>query len=75
MKKLGELSIGQRGTIVSIDECSVLTRLLEMGLVEGSSVELVHEAPFGRDPIAVRARGTLIALRRAEANLIRVKVE
>jgi ferrous iron transport protein A len=43
-----------------------------MGLLEGAEVELVHEAPVSRDPIAVRARGTLIALRRSEANLVRV---
>jgi ferrous iron transport protein A len=38
-------------------------------------VELVHQAPFGGDPVAVRVRGALIALRRNEANLIEVASE
>jgi ferrous iron transport protein A len=53
----------------------LLQRLLEMGLLEGSAVEVVHEAPFGRDPIAVRVRGALIALRRNEANYIEVEID
>lgn len=72
--KLGELKKGERVRIVSVRAASdsMTERLLEMGLLEGSLVELVHEAPFGGDPIAVRVRGALIALRRAEANAIEV---
>jgi ferrous iron transport protein A len=44
-------------------------------LLEGSTVEVLHEAPFGKDPIAVRVRGALLALRRSEANHVRVFVE
>lgn len=47
-------------------------RLLEMGFLEGSWVEIAHEAPFGGDPLAVRVRGTLVALRRQEADVIEV---
>lgn len=76
-KKLGELKVGERGLIVSVGESGAIgedltRRLLEIGLLEGSLVELVHEAPFGSDPIAVRVRGALIALRRSEANEIQV---
>jgi ferrous iron transport protein A len=42
-------------------------RLLELGFLEGVVVEVVHEGPLGRDPIAVRLHGTIIALRRREA--------
>lgn len=42
-------------------------RLVELGFVEGASVELLHEGLIGRDPIAVRVDGVTIALRRAEA--------
>jgi ferrous iron transport protein A len=52
----------------------MVRRLLEMGILEGSRVEVVHEAPFGRDPLAIRVRGALIALRRHEAAHIEVEV-
>jgi ferrous iron transport protein A len=42
-------------------------RLLELGFVEGARVEVLHEGPLGRDPIAVRLNDTTIALRRREA--------
>lgn len=74
--KLGELHPGSRGVIAKTGgPVEILRRLLEMGLLEGSAVEVVHEAPFGRDPIAVRVRGSLIALRRNEANLIEVEID
>jgi ferrous iron transport protein A len=42
-------------------------RLLEIGFLEGAAVEVLHEGPLGRDPIAVRLNGTRVALRRREA--------
>jgi ferrous iron transport protein A len=48
------------------------SRLLELGFVEGADVEVLHEGPFGRDPIAVRINDTTIALRRREAMAILV---
>jgi ferrous iron transport protein A len=47
-------------------------RLLELGFVEGASVEILHEGLVGRDPIAVRVDQTTIALRRREAMAILV---
>ena len=47
-------------------------RLLELGFVEGAHVEILHEGPLGRDPIAVRVNDTTIALRRREAMAILV---
>ena len=47
-------------------------RLLELGFVEGAEVEVLHEGPFGRDPIAVRVNDNTIALRRREAMAILV---
>ncbi len=48
-------------------------RLLELGFVEGAAVQVLHEGPVGRDPIAVRVNGTTIALRRREAMAILVE--
>lgn len=75
-RTLGEMKVGMRGTILNTsgpDE--IRRRLLEMGLLEGSTIELIHEAPFGGDPIAVRVRGALLALRRNEANYIEISPE
>lgn len=48
-------------------------RLREVGFDEGVEVELLYSAPFGGDPIAVRVGGgSVIALRRAQAALVRV---
>ena len=44
--------------------------LLELGFVEGAEVEVLHEGPLGRDPIAVRVNDTTVALRRREAMAI-----
>jgi ferrous iron transport protein A len=76
-KKLGELKPGTNARIKRVgDSCGVdlARRLLEMGLLEGAAVEVLHQAPFGGDPIAVRVRGSVVALRRGEANAIEVEV-
>jgi ferrous iron transport protein A len=47
-------------------------RLLEMGLTPGTVVEVVRRAPFG-DPLQIRVRGSMLALRRAQAHAIQVR--
>ena len=41
-------------------------RLLEMGLVPGTSVEVVRLAPLG-DPMELKVRGFLLSVRKDEA--------
>ncbi len=50
-------------------------RLIELGFTEGARVEVLHEGPFGRDPIAVRVNNATVALRRREAMAIFVTVD
>lgn len=71
---LGEMRRGQGGYICRVEgpEATV-RRLLEMGMVEEAYVEIVHEAPFGHDPVAVRVRGGLLALRRQEASCVTIR--
>ena len=73
---LSALPVGQRGVIesVALKDADSARRMLEMGLIEGSEVEVMHEAPFGGDPIAVRVRGALIGIRRIDASEIRVLI-
>jgi len=47
-------------------------RLLEMGLLVGTPVELVRFAPLG-DPIEIKVRGYHLTLRRHEAEQILVR--
>jgi ferrous iron transport protein A len=47
-------------------------RLLEIGFLEGAAVEVLHEGPLGRDPIAIRLNDVRVALRRREAMAVLV---
>lgn len=81
--RLGALRRGARAEIVALDEAHVATplqagelerRLIEMGLVEGARIEVLHEGFPGGDPIAVRVDDHTVALRRAEANAVVVNL-
>ena len=47
-------------------------RLMEMGLLVGTQVELVRFAPLG-DPVEIKVRGYNLTLRKHEAELILVR--
>jgi len=53
-------------------EPGTVRRLMEMGLLPGTSVEMVRVAPMG-DPIEFRLRGYLLSIRRAEAERIELE--
>lgn len=73
--RLSDCNRGWRGSIVGLAMPAGATlawnelerRLLEMGFVEGARVEVRHEGPISRDPIAIRLDDTLVALRRRDA--------
>lgn len=73
---LGSLPPGARARIVEIaagaDGSDLHLRLYEMGFDEGVEVEVLHRAPLGGDPIAVQVGGTVVAMRRRDANLLTV---
>jgi ferrous iron transport protein A len=79
---LGDAPLGFRGRIRAIDArgCAhglppreLERRLLEMGFVEGATVEICGQGLFGRNPIAVRVNNATVALRRPEARAILVE--
>jgi ferrous iron transport protein A len=79
---LGRGSKGLRGVVVGIgndssdlspEEDELKRRLLEIGFVEGASVEIIHEGWIGRDPIGVRLDDMRVALRRREANNVLIR--
>ncbi|MFW6049893.1 MAG: FeoA family protein [Myxococcota bacterium] len=64
---LGQLPVGARGVVARVDcERPVARRLMEMGLLPGTPVEVVRVAPLG-DPIEIRVRGYALSLRRRDA--------
>lgn len=71
--RLGHLSPGERCIVLEIDAApSVMRRLMELGLVPGTTVELVRRAPLG-DPLELRVRGTHLSIRRSEAERVHVE--
>lgn len=74
-KCLHELKPGEKGRIVKVAGAGgVHRRLLDMGLVSGSEVEVERVAPLG-DPIEIKIKGYHLSLRKEEASNIQVEVE
>jgi ferrous iron transport protein A len=71
---LTSLEVGS-GAVVAEIRLSPETRgrLLEMGLLVGTPVQLVRYAPLG-DPVEIKVRGYHLTLRKHEADQILVKV-
>ena len=71
---LTSLALGATGTVAQINlPASTKPRLMEMGLLVGSKVQLVRFAPLG-DPVEIKVRGYNLTLRKSEAEQILVRV-
>lgn len=67
---LNELNLKEKGVIKEITcDDNIKRRLLDLGLIEGTNIELVLVSPF-KDPKAYEVRGTTIALREEDAKKI-----
>jgi len=70
---LTALKIGAAATVSEIKlRPDQRGRLLEMGLLVGTNVQLVRFAPLG-DPVEIKVRGYHLTLRRQEAEQIWVQ--
>ena len=69
IREINELNIYDKSCF-SVGE--VEARLLEMGLIEGARVEVLHLGAFGKEPIAIRINNSnsIIALRKNEASAV-----
>lgn len=75
MTTLDKLKPGQRGKIVSVGGGGGLKRrIVDMGVVRGTPVEVVKVAPLG-DPIDVKVKGYHLSLRKQEAASISIEAE
>ena len=70
---LDELKSGDKAKICLIQGTTVEeAHLMEMGLLPGTTVELIKRAPLG-DPIELRVRRYHLSIRRSEAHTILVE--
>ncbi len=71
---LHKLKAGQRGVVVRVGgKGPVKRRMMDMGLVPGTDVQVVRVAPLG-DPIEFTVKGYSLSLRKSEAEAIQVEV-
>jgi len=57
VKRLSELKKGDKGKIIKISGGgNVQRRLMDMGLISGSEIEMQRVAPLG-DPMEIRIKG------------------
>ncbi|MCL0070864.1 ferrous iron transport protein A [Dehalococcoidia bacterium] len=74
VKQLGELRKGDKGKITKIrGKGSLHRRLLDVGVISGSEIEIGRVAPLG-DPIEIKAKGGNLSLRQEEAAGIQVEI-
>ena len=73
LRPLSSLTPGERAVVARIDiPPDQRGRLLEMGLLPGTSLELVRFAPLG-DPVEIKLRNYHLSLRKLEADKILVR--
>ena len=72
---LASLGVGATGIVSEIKVPSEQrARLLEMGLLVGTPIELVRFAPLG-DPVEIKVRGYHLTVRKHEAEQIWVRLQ
>ncbi|MEA3560759.1 MAG: FeoA family protein [Candidatus Omnitrophota bacterium] len=73
VKSLKELRPGEKGKITKVSgEGLIRRRILDMGVIPGSGIEVQRVAPLG-DPIEVKIKGYCLSLRKNEAANIYVE--
>lgn len=72
---LRDLGIGKSARITAVGgEGALRLRLLDMGLIPGTTVSVQKVAPLG-DPIQIRIRGYELTLRKEDAAQIEIREE
>ncbi len=72
-RSLADLGVGDRALVRRVTgEVSLRRRLLELGVLPGTRLEIVRIAPLG-DPIEVRLRGYSLSMRREDARIVLVE--
>ncbi|HEY8400029.1 MAG TPA: FeoA family protein [Cytophagaceae bacterium] len=71
-KSVADLKVGEKGFICCFRDDDMSLKLLEMGCLPGSEVELSCKAPLG-DPICIKVAGYNLSLRLNEAATIMLR--
>ncbi|WP_456954689.1 FeoA family protein [Lysobacter sp. HA35] len=76
--RLSELPFRTAATVVAVEDAMpndlVARRLRELGFVGGEQVEVIAAGPVGAEPLLVQIGFTRFALRRREADRIKVRL-
>jgi Fe2+ transport system protein FeoA len=71
--RLSEWIIGKKAKVIALMvNDSYRKRILDLGMLPGTEVEIVRKTPFG-GPIIVRVRGYQVGIRMAEAKNIEIE--
>ena len=77
--RLTELPRRKAAHVESVDDRApndaIARRLRELGFVAGEQVEVLAAGPLGAEPLLVQVGFTRFALRRAEAERVRIRVD
>lgn len=73
MLTLDQLADGHSAEVFELGEGPQADRLHAMGFDTGVRVQVLHRAPFGGDPIAVRVGGMTVAISRRLAALVHLE--
>lgn len=72
MRTAADLNFGEKGIIDTIDfDHPSFQRIIEIGFTPGQEIELLNKSIFN-DPLTFSLRGTMIAIRKNEAESIRL---
>ncbi|WP_448529046.1 FeoA family protein [Raineya sp.] len=71
--QLHQVPTGEKVKILEFQQRGIFLKLLEMGLLPNTTIEVLGKAPLG-DPIYIAVQETLIALRKSEAQNIVVQI-
>ena len=70
---IAQLKPGQKGIIKEFDVERIPVKLLELGCLPGSVVELIQIAPL-KDPFYINVNGSHIAIRKLLASYIALEI-
>jgi len=68
-----DLIPGDKAKIIKLSgKANLRKKLLDMGMVAGTMIEMIRHAPLG-DPVQIKIKGYHLSLRRTEASHILIK--
>lgn len=69
---LSDLSLGDQGIVLEIEDAELQMALNRIGLLKGDDFIITEQAPLG-GPIALKIKGGKVALRASDARKVKVR--